>query len=84
MTTSNSETAQSVIHYFLDHVRRETRDRALTVEQILKDAHLDPGTHYLVEIDGHHQKPHPDLSERLHLHEGQRFISVYRGATPVS
>ena len=73
-----------VIHFILDNEDEETADKTLTVAQILELGDLDPATHYLVELQGHHQVDHKDVTEVLKIHEGERFISVYRGDTPVS
>ena len=75
---------QHLIHFEVDAEHLETTDKTLTVAQVLELAHLDPATHYLIEIDGQHQKKHTDPDEQLHLHEHERFISVFTGPTPVS
>lgn len=73
-----------VIHYFVDAEEQTTTDPNLTVAQILKNAGLDPATHFLIEIRGQHQVPHQDLNEVIHIHEKEKFISVFSGPTPVS
>ena len=72
------------IHYFVDAEEQTTTDPTLTVAQILKNAGLDPATHYLIEIRGQHQVPHQDVNEVIHIHEKEKFISVFSGPTPVS
>ena len=73
-----------VIHYFVDDEEQTTTAHRLTVEQILKNAGLDPSTHYLIELEGHHQVQHQNLGEEIRIHEKQKFISVFNGPTPVS
>jgi len=89
MTTTNQHELDTkphphVIHFTLDNEKEETTDATLTVAQVLDLGDLDPTTHYLVELQGHHQVEHKDVTEVLKIHEGEHFISVYRGDTPVS
>src|ERR1700687_4618112 len=72
-----------LIVYFVDNEKQETTDHILTVAQILEKAGLDPKTHYLVELRGEHQIKHVDPNEKLHLHEHEKFISVFSGPTPL-
>jgi hypothetical protein len=69
--------------YFVDGEKQETREHILTVAQILEKAGLDPKTHYLVELRDGHQIKHVDPNEKLHLHEHEKFISVFSGPTPL-
>lgn len=76
--------SERLIVYFVDGEKQETGDPILTVAQILEKAGLDPKTHYLVELQGEHQIKHLDPNEELHLHEHEKFISVFSGPTPLS
>ena len=76
--------SEKVIVYFVDNEKQETQVPILTVAQILEKAGLDPKTHYLVELRGEHQIKHVDPNEQLHLHEHEKFISVFSGPTPLS
>jgi hypothetical protein len=73
------------IHYTVDGERQSTTHHKLTPTQILKDAGIDPATHYLKQRVGHKiisykDKPH----EEIEMHDGMKFVSVYTGGTPVS
>jgi len=71
--------------YTVDGENQSTSQHILTPIQILKDANIDPATHYLVEIEGKNQisfKDNPNAE--IHMHEHMRFISVSLGPTPVS
>jgi hypothetical protein len=70
--------------YFVDEEKQETDKKILRVAQILEKAGLDPKTHYLVELRGGQQIKHTDSNEELKLHENEKFISVFTGATPLS
>lgn len=73
-----------LIVYFVDNEKQETMEHLLNVSQILEKAGLDPATHYLVELRGEHQVKHTDPNEKLHVHEHEKFISVFSGPTPLS
>lgn len=72
------------ITYFVDGEKQETKERELTVGQILEKAGLDPKTHYLVELRGGEQIKLTDLNELVKLHGHEKFISVFTGVTPLS
>ncbi len=77
-----------VIHYTLDDEPQTTAERVLTPRQILKNAKphpIDPETHYLIQLEGHHQVSYKDRpDEPIHMHENMRFISESVGPCPVS
>ncbi len=71
--------------YTVDDEPQVTTEHTLTPKQILTNANIDPATHYLVQILGKEQKSYQDRpDDPIHMHEHQRFVSVYTGATPVS
>jgi hypothetical protein len=71
--------------YTVDDEPQSTSEHILTARQILQNAGIDPSNHYLIEIEGQHKKSfeaNPD--EPIHMHERMKFISVFKGPTPVS
>ena len=72
------------MQFFVDGEPQFTTEHALTVAQILTLVGLDPVTHFLVELRGNHQVEHRDPAEEIHIHEKQKFITVFTGETPVS
>lgn len=79
-----NEKHEHLFHFTVDEEELSTSEHTLKVRQILQLANLDPDTHYLIELKGAHQDPLKDLDQTVHLHENQKFISVYTGETPVS
>lgn len=73
-----------VTTFFVDTETLTTTEKSLSVKEILEKAELDPATHYLIELRGDHQIDHKDLTEEVKIHEGEKFISVFTGETPVS
>ena len=73
------------IHFEVDGEPLETTEKILTPTQILGLAGVDAANHYLVQIEGRHQTSYQDKpNEEIHMHEGQKFITVATGPTPVS
>ncbi len=71
--------------YSVDDEPQTTGEHVLTPVQILQNAGIDPGTHYLVQIMGNHQESYQNkLNEPIHMHERMKFISVSTGPTTVS
>lgn len=71
--------------YFVDDEQQTTTEHVLTPVQILQAAGIDPGTHYLVQLQGQHQVSYKDKpDEQIHMHEHMKFISISTGPTPVS
>jgi hypothetical protein len=70
--------------FFVDGEPQFTTEHTLTAAQILNLVGLDPATHFLVELRGNHQVEHRDPNEEIHIHEKQKFITVFTGETPVS
>jgi hypothetical protein len=86
MSTEASQQAQPhVIHYTVDDEPQQTTEHELTPHQILTNAGISAGDHYLVEIEGNHRKSYKDVpDEPIHMHEHQKFASVFTGTVPVS
>lgn len=56
-----------------------------TPDAILELGGINPGTHYLVRVDGRHQESYQGKgTEPITVHEGETFVSVSCGPTPVS
>jgi hypothetical protein len=86
---NNQDQPQPGVHghtteFFVDGEAQFTSEHTLTVAQILNLVGLDPATHFLVELQGNHQAEHRDAGEEIHIHEKQKFITVFTGETPVS
>jgi hypothetical protein len=79
------ESSHRTVHYFVDDEVQITREHQLSPNTILKNATLDPASHYLVRIEGHHRESYRDKpNDPIVLVQQERFISVSLGATPVS
>jgi hypothetical protein len=82
----NTQVKGHVIEFTVDGEPIETTERELTPREILTLAELDPAQHYLVLVKG----GKPDKSyeatpdEKIHLHPGIEFASVFTGPTHVS
>ena len=58
---------------------KDTTPRAL-----LLAAGLDPSKRQLVRVKGKHQEPFTNVDQPIKVHEGEQFITVSTGGTPVS
>ena len=78
-------TIMHTIDYAVDGEAQTTTSHELTPRQILTNAGVDPATHYLVQLEGHHRISYQDkMDEPIKMHEKMRFISVSLEPTPVS
>jgi len=87
MSTTETQKTEHAVHsitYFLDNEPQTTTEATLTVGQILKNGGLDPNTHFLIELRGDQQIEYRDLNQSIHVHEKEKFISVFHGPTPLS
>lgn len=77
---------QPPITFTLDGEDYTTVERKFTPNQILDQfGHKDAASYYLVEIKEHNKKSYKDEGDKeIELHNGQSFISVKIGPTPVS
>ena len=75
-----------VIRFWVDGEEYETHRHELTPNEIIREfGKLDPATHYLVEIKGHHKRSFQGEGDRpIKIHEGERFQIISIGPTPVS
>jgi hypothetical protein len=72
-------------NYTVDGEPQQTHEHELTPDQILRNASLDPATHYLVEIKGSTKESFQGRgSVEIRMHDHLVFISVFTGPTPVS
>jgi hypothetical protein len=55
-----------------------------TPRGVLVAAGMDPAQRQLVLVKAKHQTPFPDPDVELKVHEGEQFITVSTGGTPVS
>lgn len=74
------------IHFKVDGEPYDTRALELTANEILKDfAGVDPATHYLLQIHGHHHISFLGKGDDpIRMEEGMRFQVISTGPTPVS
>lgn len=74
-----------VIHFKVDDEDVESTEKELAVRAIIELGGEDPDTHYLQLVHG--GKPgteYKDLDEKIKLHEGIEFVTVFTGPTHVS
>lgn len=73
------------IHYTVDNEPQATDQKELTPSQILSNAGIDSTTHYLKQLEGHHEISYKDQPNvEIHMHEHMKFIAISTGPTPVS
>jgi hypothetical protein len=74
-----------VFDYTVDGEPQSTSEHVLTPNEIMKEAGIDPSTHYLIEIDGNAQKSFKDEPNfQIHMHEHAKFVTASLGPTTVS
>jgi hypothetical protein len=76
-----------IFHYTIDNEPETSDEKFMNAKEILEAAGLDPKDYYMVEIFPNQQqksyKDHPDEPIELKC-PGNKFISVFKGETPVS
>jgi hypothetical protein len=71
--------------YTVDGEPYTTAAHVLTPTRILQDASIDPGSHYLVQLDGQHQHSFKDTpNQEIHMHQNMKFLAISTGPTTVS
>ena len=71
--------------FSVDGEPHTTTEHELTPTAILTIAGVNPGDHYLVQLEGQQQKSYKEnASTPIHMHQHMRFITVFTGPTPVS
>lgn len=82
---NGNEEHEHVIHYTVNDEPQETTEHELTPRQIMTKAGIKPDENYLVEIKGRTRDSFQDRPDELiHMHEHQKFVTVFTGAVPVS
>jgi hypothetical protein len=75
----------STITIKVDDESITTEKQKLTANEILTLAHIDAATHYLVRLTGRAQHSYQGKgNEEIEVHNGETFISVSTGPTPLS
>jgi hypothetical protein len=73
------------IHYTVDGEPESTREEKLTPVQIMKNAGIDPQTHYLEQVKGHDIISYKDApNEPIEIKDGAKFLTKSIGPMPVS
>jgi hypothetical protein len=73
------------VKFTVDGEHLTSADHTLSPNQIMVLAGVDSATHYLVEVKGRHQtsyRDHPD--KEIAINDGDQFVTLYTGPTPVS
>lgn len=74
------------IHYTVDSEPEETTRHKMTAYEIMKNAGVDPETHYLIRLKRDHEKEsyNDNPQQPIHLHNCMEFITASLGPTRVS
>lgn len=84
-TEATEEHPPRRITFLVDGEPVSTEERILTPVQIMELGHVDPASNYLVRIEGRHQISYKDKpNEKIEVREGEVFVTVRIGPTPVS
>ncbi len=84
-TEASVAASHHVIHYTVNDEPQQTQEKVLTPRQIMTLANIKPDENYLVEIIGHHRESYQNKPEEpIHMHEHQKFVTVFTGSVPVS
>ncbi len=79
------EKEHPVFQYTVDGEAQTTTEHILTPIAIMKNAGVDPNTHYLVQMIGNTRKSYQDNpNEEIHMHNHMVFFTNAIGPTPVS
>ena len=78
-----------IIHYQVNGERQRTEDNTLTVQEILRRAGASAGidtssigSYYLERLRDSHK--FTDLADAVTIEDGDQFLAVYSGRTPVA
>ena len=79
----------SIIHYLVNGEKQRTEQGMLTVEEILRHAGAAAGinvndldNYYLESVTNNRQ--YRKLAEKVKLEDGDQFLAIYSGRTPVA
>ncbi len=85
MNVESTKPKPKLIEITIDEQTYEVREKDLAVREILALAAKDANSYYLVEIKGKKERrKYTDPDERVNLRKGSKFVTVFRGETPVS
>lgn len=84
-TEASVATSRHVIHYTVNDEPQQTQEQSLTPKEIMTLAGINPDENYLVGIEGRHRESYQDKPDKpIHMHEHQKFVTVFTGSVPVS
>jgi hypothetical protein len=78
------ESKSTTIHYTVDAEPQQTDKTRMTAAEILGKAGLNPEEYYLVKEEPTRDSYRGQPNETILMHEGEVFISIHFGPTPVS
>ncbi len=85
MAKENSGEKKHPITFFVDGDPKTTTEKTLTPNQIMAIAGIDTASHYLKWITGDATHSYEGKGDEvIHVHEGQKFISIHNGPMTVS
>ena len=77
------------VHYTINGERQRTERNPLTVEEILRHAGTAAGidlsdlrNYYLQSVKD--DREYRNLADEIRLHDGDQFLAIYNGRTPVA
>lgn len=74
-----------LIEITIDDPTYSVEQKVMGMGDLLALAGKDPGSYYLVEIKGKKDREkYTDPGAPIKLHTGSKFVTVFRGETPVS
>jgi DNA-binding LacI/PurR family transcriptional regulator len=82
-SASDEQARKQEIEYFVNGERQTTRERKLTVKQILEDAGFAPAEEWLLSRDNPHHE-YKNENHEVELHEDERFTATFTGSTETS
>lgn len=78
------EAAHCTIHFEVDGETISVRNDRLTPKVIMEKADVTPATHYLKRLTPCEESFRDRPEVEIEVHQGDRFITLYTGQTPVS
>lgn len=85
MNAQSTKHKPKLIEITIDEETYEVQEKDVAVREILALAGKDANSYYLVEIKGRKErKKYTDPDERVNVQKGSKFVTVFRGETPVS
>jgi hypothetical protein len=85
MTEQLSKTKPKTVEITIDEQPYSVEAKELTVREILAQAGKDADHYYLVEVKGKKERTrYDDPDAGVKIRKGSKFVTVFRGETPVS